>query len=278
MKKVVLSLVLMLTMPVLMYAQETYVHNNFLYGISLGMNNSTFRDPVIKYSPSQMFSVGAFGEIKIWNDLWVKGSVIYAPKKSITEEHFYRITRRSIDFIVMPQFRLFDGLALQAGFVSSQLFKKTFTKANGDMFEFYSFNSLPKELRNPVPTEVNLLTGVEIRLQKNINLELNYQIPLGERNTSSFQATLNFILNKSANPQKSRKKIKRELAEEQIQGLKGGTLLVRLKTAENTIAALEQTGHTEEAAEKKAFREKKNREIMSCIWRELRLFKGSFLL
>lgn len=256
MRKDVFIAVLLLAIPILIKAQEIYTNDKFIYGISTGINSSTFHHPDYKFSSGAMLSAGAFQRIILGKTFAFKTSQMFAPKRSMMLEPFHKVNNYYLDFIVMPQAMLFDGLAIQTGMIYSGYLASQIHKADGTLVEMRSYK----------PTsELNIITGVEIRLQKRVNLELNYQIPLRDKNTSSFQFTLNYILNREVNPEKSKKRIVRERSAEQIQELKGGTLLVRLKTAENTIAALEQAGHTEEAAERQAFRQKKNKEIMTAF-------------
>ncbi len=256
MSRIKLIAVLLLTMPILAKAQEIYTNDIFIFGVSAGMNSSTFHHKDFKFSSGAMLSAGAFNLMKLDETFSLKNSVMFAPKRSALLEPFHKVNNYYLDFIVMPKVKLFDGLDFQAGMIYSAYIASTVSKADGTRVGKGSYDP---------SSELNLMTGFELRLQKHLNMEINYQIPLIKENTSSFQFTLNYILNKDANPEKSKKRIARELSVKQIQELKGGTLLVRLKTAENTIAALEQAGYAEEANERKAFRENKNREIMAAF-------------
>ncbi|MCO6500857.1 MAG: hypothetical protein J5I47_10825 [Vicingus serpentipes] len=97
----------------------------------------------------------------------------------------------------------------------------------------------------------------------------NYRLVNKESRDANHEAKIQLespsLLGKKAPKKESYRKIVRRESEEQIEELKQGTLLVRLKTSNNKINALKKVGNIEKALKVKAEQDLENKQIISAF-------------
>ncbi len=259
-------LLIMLLFPLCLLAQKDDTPQKFYVGIDFAFNYSklgtfylnTFEEDDLRYTVRP--AIGLYAKQLVMPRLYLKGEALYSRKASALNSPNYRFVNSYVDMSLIPQFEVFNDVFIQAGFCYSYLLNADFKRASkkqGRTFstqEVFGFDS-----------EKTIVAGIELKLQNNVNLELNYYIPLAEGTTQNFQVGFNILLNNQAPKTVSQKVITRRRSSRQIKELNRGTLLVRLKTSENTIRALKEVGLTEKAEEVRAQQEAENKEIVSAF-------------
>lgn len=258
-----------LLLPLLSNAQQKdYLHEKFLVEVTAGTNFSKFHPIGYEFSSGSAPVLGISTQSIITPSFSIKTSLLYSPKRSVLLHSIYKLQNNSTDFVIMPQFRLFEGLNIQGGAMLSDVLKSDFVNSKGKTYQ-------KSEIKYS-KTEINLCAGIEIKLQKHINLDITYQIPVKNNHTSSIQFTTNFILNKRAQKNISKHRIRKVKAHNEINDLHEGTLLVRLKTAENTIAAYEKTGLHSKADDTRLAQLEDNRQTIKAFRKHYKFSKVAF--
>ena len=261
------GVVVLLLMTLTGFAQENKLpkEQKLFSGINLGFNYTKFHSDTIDFTYGTRPAIGGFVNFKIYKGLYLKGSILYSIKGSTSISPYFKVINTYLDFNIVPQFRLCDGLYIQSGISYSDcLFSKKITLNDG------------KTLYKKADAELNGIVGIEFRLQKNVNIAFNYFIPLSNNKTTNFQVTLNFSLYNKGPKEHSVKYKKRHNAEEQINDFKNGTLLVRLKTSKPKIDALIKRGELEKANKAKQEQETENKKIVVAFRNKFNFCKVAF--
>jgi hypothetical protein len=112
---------------------------------------------------------------------------------------------------------------------------------------------------------LNAITGIDFKIQDNIKLSATYTFPLEASHGPNLQFGINIKLLGRTPKGKSKRKKRLEVAHDQIEKLKSGFLLVRLKTSENSINALEKVGRVKKANRLQSKQEKENLKIINAF-------------
>lgn len=227
-------------------AQDSiYKHNWITYGLSGGMNLSNLRQPDLKLHPQARWTAGLFQHFRLIEPMGIKLTESFTQRSSVTHLPFDHYIYDYLDFTIVPRARFLNVIDFQAGVVGNLLLSK---------------NKLPE--RN---SEVNLIFGAELRLQHRINLEVNYQLAVEETNISTVSFRLNYILNPTKVERIRHHKVVKEKLRDDIHALNNGVLLVRLKTATNTINAYKRQGYSEKANQLEQARISDNLQIIEAF-------------
>lgn len=240
-------------------------------GINYGINLTKFHSDTVNFSYAARPALGGFMNCKIYKKAWLKSSIQYSLKGSTAISPFLKIVNTSIDFNIIPQFKLYDGFFIQSGISYSNSLNSKKITLNGN-----SRNGVEKTLIAKPPSEINGIVGVEFRLHNNLNIAFNYFVPLSQNQTNNFQITLNYCLNNKESKKQNIIRQKKRVAEEQIKNLKNGTLLVRLKTSEPKINALIKMGDLEEASKIKKAQDIENKKIVAAFKNNFNFCKTVF--
>lgn len=259
----------LLILPLLSNAQQSdYLHEKFLVELTAGSNFSKFHPTGYKFYSGSAPVLGISTQSIIAPSFSIKSSLLYSPKRSVLLHSTYKVQNNTIDFVMMPQFRLFEGLNIQSGVMLSNVLKSDYVNSKGKAYQ-------QSEIKYS-KAEINLCAGIEIKLQKHINLDITYQIPVKNNHTSSVQFTANFILNKRAQRSISKHRTRKVKAHNEINDLHEGTLLVRLKTNENTISAYEKTGLHSKADDTRMAQLDDNRQTIKAFREHYKFSKVAF--
>lgn len=232
-------LVIAFLLPILSYSQINGLSDVAL-SINAGVNYSKIKDANIDFRSGARPYIGLSAVFPIANRFNIKGAANYSVMSSNSLSPNFKIENQYIDLTLSPSVEIFQNFYLKAGISYSALLAANSIVRNGD-----KWNGVERIPATGYGSEINFLTGIEFKIQDNMNLELNYIIPGGKMNTSNFQFGINIALNHRTPPEISYKKKRKAAAERQIVELKQNVLLVRLKTSENTISALRKIGMDE---------------------------------
>lgn len=109
--------------------------------------------------------------------------------------------------------------------------------------------------------------GIDVQMAYRLNLFWNTSIKLDKKNESNWQVGLRYTLNgKRRKP--SYRRLKRLHAIEDIEAMKRGNILVRLKTSQPKIDALKKVGKTEKAEHTAKLQREENLEIVKAFREE----------
>ena len=268
--KGVALLSLTLILPLFINAQQVgYTNNdqNFFIGLDLGMNMSRLNNPSIARFNDQLNlkytvkpAIGLYAKQKIIPRVYMKGSVLYSRKGADSYSPYLRLVNTYVDMSLLPQFQVFKDVYIQAGFCYSYL-----QKAERRILDGSNSTGIKNREVSGFESEKSIVAGLEIKLQNNINFEFNYYAPLAEEQTQNFQLGLNFLLNNKTNKKESPNKARISRSSRQIDDLKKGTLLVRLKTSVNTINAMNEMGLTDKAEKVESRQEAENKKIVAAF-------------
>jgi hypothetical protein len=240
-KKIILLLALFVNLLVLKAQDSLYTNSNAIIGFSAGINFSKFNLPFKDLSVGTQPTIGFFQQVKLSDVIYLKLNETYSPKKSVIMHPLMNIRDKYIDLSVLPQYKITEGLMVQAGMVF-----------NAD-FSYFDYS------------ELNMLVGVQVRLQKRLNFDVTYQIPTFEGNTSNLNLSINYIVNKRKNKEPKLRKISRESKISRLDELNSGILLVRLKNWDQKISAHKSAGNTAIANALTLERRSQNFEILKAF-------------
>ena len=254
-----LLLILVLLLPILSYSQTNGLRDITL-SANAGVNYSTIKNSIIDFRPGARPYIGMSVSYPIANRVSIKGVANYSMKSSNSLSPNLKVENQYIDFEFSPRVEIFHNVYLQAGIIHSTFLKSNLIVRNGD-----KWNGVERIPATGYGSETNFLTGVEFKIQDNVNLELNYIIPGGRMNTSNFQFGINIALNNRSPKETSYRKKRKIESQNQILQMKESVLLVRLKTAENKINALKKVGMDEKAEMVRSVQEFENKSIISAF-------------
>ena len=115
-------------------------------------------------------------------------------------------------------------------------------------------------------TQFNFMVGTEFYLGPRSSTYLTGIIPAQSANSSSFQVGLKYRLHARYEKIQSHRQHVKEMAKKDIVLLKEGALLVRLKTSENTIAALRKAEREKQALKEDEWQATQNQKIVKAFW------------
>ncbi|MBM3404237.1 MAG: PorT family protein [Bacteroidetes bacterium] len=246
-------------------------YKKFIYGISGGLNYSRLTACPGKCYYGTHPAVGLYTKYHLRRNFALKGTVLYSQKGSITLEPHTKYRNAYLDVHFLSQWQLVDGLYIQGGVSFSRILDSKKVVPDGTQWNGLRSSSIPKD-----NSEVNLLAGFELRVLNRSNLEFNCFYPINRKNVRNFQLTLNISLNHKAKQVISYRKIRKHAAREQIQSLKSGTLLVRLKTSATRINAMEKIGKTAQAEQIRMEQDLENKKIISAFQKHFDFCKVLF--
>jgi|AntAceMinimDraft_9_1070365.scaffolds.fasta_scaffold35540_2 hypothetical protein len=259
--------------PLMGFSQiDKLLKNKNLYcGIKLGINHSKFRNEIPDLNYGTRPLLGLYAKYRIVKQLYIKSSAAYSFKNSKSARPYLNFENQYFDFNFTPQFQIIKDIFVHAGISYSYLIA-----ANQIVFDGDNCNGVSRINNEGFYSETSIATGIEFKLQKYLNFELNYYIPTSKNNTKNFQLTLDILLNKKEPKKETFKQILRRKSKEQIKQLKNGTLLIRLKTFEKSIEALRKSGKKISAEKFKRQQKFKNIKLISAFKKHFNFSKFVF--
>ncbi len=233
----------------------------FYFGIVGGINYSKFYDNTIDLNYAAKPAIGFFAKQRFPNFFYLKSSILYSKRGSVSLSSGYlNMENKYLDFNLTPQLRICNGFYLQAGICFS-----VFLKSKNIILDGNKWNGISKIDNDGFNSEINLTTGIEIKLSRITSFEFNFTIPTPANNTKNFQFSLNFLLNSKTPKNESYRQKKRTKSKDQIKQLNDGTLLVMLNTSGNKVNALRKTGKNEKANSIELQQETENKFIIDAF-------------
>lgn len=249
------------------------------YGFLGGANFTTYSNHIaIAEVPDGLdtgvgTSLGIYGRWPIAGRFYAFTSGYYALHSGVSRNPFYRLRNHHVGAMGLVQYRLFDDVFLQTGAEYIHLFRSNFFESKT------LIESGTAGLANPwsFDHQWNPVVGFEIKMAPSASVSINYVHPVGANHTRGVQVNLVIAINQG-NQGPGPRKLARQKANEDINQLREGTLLVRLSTREQSIAALEQEGYVEEARKMRMQQEKVNEAIMAAFRSYFDFCKVEFFL
>jgi hypothetical protein len=234
--------------------------STFSAGIETGLNYSKFYagDSTLDYAAMPM--LGFYTKWKMSDFLELKSGFAYSIKRSRSRSPYFKLNADYFDLYFMPRFTIHHEVWIGAGLSFSALVDSKIIFLDGQ--EPSGVMSRKADL---LGSECNYMIGVGFKMFDNLDFEFNYIVPSKEKNTKNFQFLLNFTLfNKQETPESYKQIVKRR-SKEQILQLRNGVLLVRLKTSENKIKALQKVHRSELAIEIGKQQKMENEKIVAAF-------------
>jgi hypothetical protein len=261
MKKV---LILLLVSPLFLKAQQENLLDNIYIGIQAGLNFSDYLNPV-KFQNDSIFEssrstlpfIGAnitvpfndYLNFRIGGAYSMKGTNYLMPQ-------YLKIRYNYFDFPTMVQIKTGNYFRFEAGVVPSILMSsKAYYHAASD-----SVVRIPKYGSG---VDLAIHFGAEVTLQRGIDIGFCYEMPTRSSSFDNFKFSISYKFRREIFQSAPRPDI--NLAYDQIKDIRNNAVLVRLKTSENQIRALKETGHFEEAEQLKKRQRSINLEIMNAF-------------
>ena len=172
---------------------------------------------------------------------------------------YFKLRNKYAEFSISAAARFPDEIIFSAGINHAQLLRSDFlrmdTKADWKAYPAHVSES-----------QQSIDIGMELKLQKNIALMFDYFIPLQRYDTKNFRIGMNVqVTGRENRKHVSPRRAACERAITNINELKDGTLLVRLHTSENKIAAMKEAGFPEKAERTQRKQRKENQKIISAF-------------
>lgn len=239
-------------------AQEINSIPKQIRGIVIGGNFSKiYYDGKRRPSAFAFPATGINAAFQLKNKLFLSSTVLFSNARSQVTPSI--VVRQNVAQILLGPSLQIDDVKLNAGF----------------SFEYrtapslYSITESPINLKGPVGEEsfqVNFMTGVEFYVSPIFTFCINGIIPTQKVNTSSIQFGLKYRFH-AARPEKiqNHRQHVKAMAKKDIVLLKEGALLVRLKTSENTIAALRKAGRERQAIKEEQWQTTQNQKIVKAF-------------
>jgi hypothetical protein len=245
----------------LMFSQKEHPkeHAKLRMNLNVGMNMSKFVDGY-SWKHGKRLAVGTSFFFDLTSRLSLRASLDYSPKSSIGINTNTKIICQYVDFSVSPSIKISNDLNLHFGVSYSQIINSYFSEINGSTIDGYSKTKIPN-----YDSEINGLMGLELRLQNNVYLFSNFTIPGNRSHTRNIQLGLRITLNQRIKKDVNYRKIRIENSHQQIKELKSAVLLVRLKTNENSIQALQDKGQIETAERLRVSQAIENKKIIQAF-------------
>jgi len=229
-------------------------------GLTIGINSTKFTQDTSDYKSSTLIFGGISTSHELMNKLDLQLQGLFSSKGSENKSPSYKLRNNYVDLRILPHYKISPNFHLVGGLQFSALVSSNKTRLSNE-------GKQKEQLNDFKAMNVAFPLGIELELQKGIDFGVSYNIPLkmDEYRNLRFSFTIDF---KGISLAK-KKKEKVNLSVQQINNLKEGILLVRLKTLNRKINALEKTGNPEKATETKKLVESVNSEI-------IRSFKNNY--
>ena len=253
-------LLFLILCPLLSVCQQSAALQHFYYGITAGANYSKLTMDGSERDFSTRPQLGIFGKAFLTNHLGLKSSVSFSLKGSVADDPHRIVENAYIDLDLLPQWKVCDGLYVQAGGIYSHLLY-----SNAIINDSHRSSGTRKTRTGGFDSEFNGLAGLEIKLQRLGSFEANYVIPVKKGNTGSLQLLLHVLLNSHEPAKGSYAALQRRTAREQIIQMKEGTLLVRLRTGRVQTDALEKSGKHGKAEHLKQELSRENQKLVAAF-------------
>ncbi len=240
-----------------------------LYGVKTGLNLTDLYSNVYNFDYGTKPFVGIFAKQKINNRFFFLGSISYSLKGSNSVSPYFKIENQYFEPGLKLGILLSNDFNIHAGLIYSYL-----VSSNQLINDGQSWLGSKRIHVGGYSSEISYPIGIEFKLQKNINVDLSYNITSGSGNKNfsiSLFITLNSIF-KTHNYIENKRNEKRK----QIVQLKEGTLLVRLKTSENKISSLQEKGKFELATNVENEQKDENIKIISAFRTKFNFCKVEF--
>lgn len=224
-----------------------------------GLNDAKIRNDNVDFRSRYRPFVGASLVYRPAKILSLHGGVDYAlralqvPNRGLIESHF-------ADFTLAPRLRVAGDFYIKVGVVYSHILKSNWITLDGP-----SWNGLRRTPVQVHETELNLLAGLEFKLQENVNLAMNYSIPTENGNISHLQLAIHIALTERSSQGPTYKQERAYASQRQIVSLKQNVLLVRLQTSEHKVNAYLRAGEDSKAAEVRTRQEVENKKIIRAF-------------
>jgi len=255
-------IIIFFLLPVISFSQTDELLNKSRLNLRLntGLNVSKYKNDSIFYNSGAQPFIGTSLSFNLLQRLNINAKADYSIRRSSSIRPKTTIENQYWDLTFSPSFKLFPDLYFHAGLSYYSIIISNEIINNGD-----NWHGIEKKEIKAFNSEINVVTGIELKLQDNINITFNYTIPTNKVNTSNFQIGLSIALNNRID-KKTSYKIKRiEASKEQIKQLKTSVLLVRLKSYDNSINSLLKVGDNEKAYELKYLQETENTKVVNAF-------------
>ncbi len=205
----IIIVITLLIVSLYTYSQKSDTAHKMIevYGIKAGINYSKFSNDSFNFKGELVF--GIFGKYKFSDKIVFKAATLYSRKGSTSSSSYVKYVNSYIDLNLIPQYRIFSDLYFQAGFCYSFILASKRVTYNGE-----KWNGVSKTRNNDYDSEINLLAGLELKLQKNWRIEFNYFIPCSKNNIQNLQFSLNYSLINIKSNTVSKRTICRNLSKE----------------------------------------------------------------
>jgi len=226
------------------------------YTVQVGLNASRLRHDSFETEFSYLPCLGiyAIGDIIPGTTYRIGGG--YSMRGSSVLNPYGKFYYHYIDLQGAVNFKAFENIRIEAGLQPAILLKAFYQ----DGIE--SENQTELDYEN-LRTEVDAFAGIEFKLQERITIGARFFYPLSK---SSFQ-NMQFYINIPLSPKDFHPGPRKEVttAKNQIEELKNGALVIRLKTNKNIIEKLISQGNYTQAEEIRQKQYLENKEIIQAF-------------
>lgn len=242
-------------------AQENnFQTGEFIHGFSAGFNYTSLKIEDKKLNPAAGPFLGLYGNYYLDEKWSIAGAGLFSLKTSSYNAQT-NIQQIGFDLNLFSQYK-WDDLYFNAGFSLDLPINRRVKSVNNNV----SGNDRPeRDAIVKIAPQLNLLVGMEIQIVDNWSLGGNFILPLQSANLRNFQLSVNYRINTNSNQPQSERRIRKNITRKQINNLKDGALLVRLKTSEPKIAALKKMGFPEEAEDVRKQQKIENQSLIQAM-------------
>lgn len=277
MKKIALVFLVLIFHQSFSFGQDfQWQKGEFIVEAAAGFNYSRFQLSEQKLSPLARPYVG-FTLTHALNSKWaLKNNSFFSQKASQIKSgtNYYSL---GFDLQFLSQYKL-DDLYFHAGFAYDTPINQGLQYVGGAATERTKVR--PDEVGS-LNSQIHFILGVEMKLMPNWKVFSNFSIPIQEQRSRNVQLGLTYRLSRRAPSEESARKIRRRITARQINELRNGALLVRLKTSKPTIEALRKKGLHEKAKEVEQKQRLENINLIKAFHRyynfsEVRFFMSNY--
>jgi len=236
MKKCLYLLIFLFTNVTFIKAQSKVFFNNIETAVKTGVNISTLANDSLGSKAATLPFIYADLDKKLSSSFGTFLSAGYSLKGSSIESPNSKYRFHYIDLQLAAYYNMTQNFAFETGFAPSFVYKSYFLKG------IDSVVNLPKAGFSP---EFDIFTGLTFKFQGDASVGFRYYFPIYNSSFNNFQICIKIPI--YCNTSTPATKTDENQSINQINELKNGVLLVRLKTSENAIKYLEQQGKYEEA-------------------------------
>lgn len=201
-------------------------------------------------------SVGIDAKFKLKDKLSLRSAFLIS-KQSSALKPTVLISQEVTQLLLGPSLKL-DDFQFSAGFSLEYRTAPSLSSRTESVVVLTSSEVQPS-------SQVNLFVGTEFYLGPRFDLYLNGVIPTQSTNAFSFQLGLKYRFHGNKEKAESYRSHTKAMAKKDIVRLKEGALLVRLKTSQNKINALQKVGKEKEAAKAKYWQKTQNEKIVKAF-------------